>query len=130
MADDHRESLSALKSISQAREDDFRREIETTALGFADIRNRITTIQRQTDDLQVTNRYLNSTLEAKLKDMPKLKEGIEMLPQLLEQELRINFERHWQKTCDMLLNSQLDETRRNTTMQDHVSRAVFQKLKH
>lgn len=130
VADDQRESFSVLKSVSQAREDDFRREIETTALDVAEIRHGITTTQRQTDDLQVTNRYVNSTLETKLEDLPKLKEGIEMLPELLKKELRVNFERHWQKTCDMLLNSQLHDIQRNAAMQDHVCVALFQIPKH
>lgn len=74
-----------------------RRGIENTSMDVRAIRNGIATIQQQTNDLQITNNHVSSALETRLEDLPKLKNTIDMLPELLEKLLKIEFEEHWQK---------------------------------
>lgn len=121
VADDQRESLSVLNSNLQARDEefeDFRREFHDVALDVGAIRDKMTANE-------VINSNINSSSGTSLENLPKLQESIQRLPEMLEKLLQNKFERHWQKTSELLQNSRLSELQRNIAMQDHVSEALF-----
>ena len=119
VADDHGESLSLLKSIAQTQDEDlkeFSHEFHSTAVDIREIGEKITAIQGQTEQLQVM-----STLETRLEELPKLNESIKMLPELLGNCVKMNFEDQFQKWYDLMINSQLNGYQRNAAMHNNVS---------
>ena len=118
---DQRESLSVLSSSSLVRNEelnDFRREFQSIALDVGVIRDRMMVDQ-------VTSSSNNLISKRNLENLPKLREGIEKLPEIFEKLLQIKFEDHWEKTSELLQSSQLSAYQRNIAMQDHVSTPLY-----
>lgn len=121
VANEQRESLSVLSSNSEARNEvlnDFRRDFQNVALDVGAIRDIITMNQ-------VTSSSTIPIQAKSLENLPRLQEGIERLPEILEKMFKDKFEDHWQKTSEMLHSSQLSRFQRNAAMQDHVSGVLF-----
>ena len=121
VVNDQRENLSVLSSDSQARNEafnDFRREFQNVASDLGAIRDRITMNQ-------VTSASTIPIQARSLENLPRLQEGIERLPEILEKMFKNTFEDHWQKTSELLHSSQLTRFQRNVAMQDHVSGALL-----
>ena len=132
-ANDHSESLSILITTSHAREEEFkdaRHEIQNTTAEIGEIRDVVTSIQQQTQFIQASTSSHRSTVETlenlqryQEDHLPKLKNHIETLPEVIEELLDRKFN-------ELLLNAQLTGSQRIVAMPNSVSRINIWTFQH